>query len=645
MALNEMELKSIQDDLTEKLKNLQKEFDSKVRFNDTSNKIFNAYNIPFYDSNMMSLHKIINFATIFSQHLNLFYNFENERSDKLLLVLTDESQKQIVHNLKKSRNSIHELLVNFLSSTKRYLDNNEEKQVVLDYLINLIKEYENLSIKYKTYIELENTHFSYMTDAMKNVNNSIENCVSQIKQYLCNLMPYCDEIVGLMKHKSLFDSFSFDTLSNLKSFIINTLNQFRSLCKYIADLLQLEQSYMTTQDRILNEKKLSAMLDSVSSWEKLTENFKYYYTSIAKGSLNVRGAEVPKELLKKNLSYCITRSKNYISKLNNMINDHKSIPYDDQLKHLEIIDQLKTELDKKNEDIKSLSNALKKQQTTIEAFKNELESAKETVKSKNKKISELLSELGDLKLSMQMNNKIEVKETIEELPEPISNIETNNNDLDLIQWPEDVSNDNLNEPIDLLSMDVSIDQHTIIEPSSQDMSNESENDWSFIVFNESGKQSNNLILTEEESKREAELKLYYETKTNVLNSQVDIANKKISELTRKCIETDRKLRETMNKKEQLQRNLEEAKKALEEAKEETESTRSNLQEQLEVLTEHFVSVNDKISIYKEELDTLKRCTVRCGKCKTWNTIEWLMGEGEMGKRCSKGDHPTSFNYA
>jgi hypothetical protein len=42
-----------------------------------------------------------------------------------------------------------------------------------------------------------------------------------------------------------------------------------------------------------------------------------------------------------------------------------------------------------------------------------------------------------------------------------------------------------------------------------------------------------------------------------------------------------------------------------------------------------------ISLYK----------VRCGKCKTWNTIAWLITDGKNGQCCSKGNHPSSFNYA
>lgn len=79
--------------------------------------------------------------------------------------------------------------------------------------------------------------------------------------------------------------------------------------------------------------------------------------------------------------------------------------------------------------------------------------------------------------------------------------------------------------------------------------------------------------------------------------------------------------------------------------EDIESTKINYEQQLAAMTEHMVKLSDLTSSYEAELETLKSFKVRCGKCKTWNSIAWLLNEGQNGQICSHGNHPSSFNFA
>lgn len=63
------------------------------------------------------------------------------------------------------------------------------------------------------------------------------------------------------------------------------------------------------------------------------------------------------------------------------------------------------------------------------------------------------------------------------------------------------------------------------------------------------------------------------------------------------------------------------------------------------LTEHLIHLNEKVAAQEDELETVKSFRVRCAKCKTWNTIGWLMTEGQNGQLCSGGNHPSGLNYA
>ena len=48
---------------------------------------------------------------------------------------------------------------------------------------------------------------------------------------------------------------------------------------------------------------------------------------------------------------------------------------------------------------------------------------------------------------------------------------------------------------------------------------------------------------------------------------------------------------------------------------------------------------DRESVLRSELMT---CEVKCEICNQWNTVQWLMEEGEGGKKCIGGDHNPNF---
>jgi len=70
-----------------------------------------------------------------------------------------------------------------------------------------------------------------------------------------------------------------------------------------------------------------------------------------------------------------------------------------------------------------------------------------------------------------------------------------------------------------------------------------------------------------------------------------------------------------------------------------------MESQIKLLSDHLVELTDKIRKYEDELTVIKSHRVRCGKCKTWNTVGWLIDKGQNGRFCSRGNHPSSFNFA
>ena len=80
-------------------------------------------------------------------------------------------------------------------------------------------------------------------------------------------------------------------------------------------------------------------------------------------------------------------------------------------------------------------------------------------------------------------------------------------------------------------------------------------------------------------------------------------------------------------------------------KDDLERTRVNYDDQMKMLTEHFGKLNDQIADKEDLLTKLKSHKVHCGRCGIWNTVSWLITEGNNGRRCSRGNHPSSYNFS
>ena len=42
---------------------------------------------------------------------------------------------------------------------------------------------------------------------------------------------------------------------------------------------------------------------------------------------------------------------------------------------------------------------------------------------------------------------------------------------------------------------------------------------------------------------------------------------------------------------------------------------------------------------------MKNASVLCSVCRKWNTVGWLMVNGDNGRVCAHGNHASSYNFA
>jgi flagellar biosynthesis chaperone FliJ len=108
--------------------------------------------------------------------------------------------------------------------------------------------------------------------------------------------------------------------------------------------------------------------------------------------------------------------------------------------------------------------------------------------------------------------------------------------------------------------------------------------------------------------------------------------------------TLKELKQVIEEREEARNRLKKLETQIEDMKDDFSSTKSSYDQQIAVFSEHISGQNEKLAHLQDEIDTLKSHRVFCGKCKTWNTVEWLLTEGKGGQRCSKGNHGSYYNY-
>eukprot|EP01130_Rhizamoeba_saxonica_P010269 TRINITY_DN4201_c0_g4_i1.p1 TRINITY_DN4201_c0_g4~~TRINITY_DN4201_c0_g4_i1.p1 ORF type:complete len:412 (-),score=106.29 TRINITY_DN4201_c0_g4_i1:49-1125(-) len=304
------------------------------------------------------------------------------------------------------------------------------------------------------------------------------------------------------------------------------------------------------------------------------------------------------------------RNKNYMNYLNKQ-DDPISVDYEDQMVNLEKIETFLEEKQILSEKTKVMENEKSKIEDEKNYLASELASCKEMIETKKIQHSRLLAELTETRHKLNRMVQLNKKK------------QTDDNELDY----------SVAEEIDKM----------VEEIETYNLS--SENRWNLSVVDEHGNQSNTLGVTDNQRNREEEIKEFYKNNTKQLHQQLKKLDEKALEYMVRAEELEISLATAIAEKDQYKAEAENASQDKKNAVDELNTTRSSLEQQLELLSEHLVHQNDKISDYEEELSTLKNCRVRCGKCKTWNTIAWLMKEGKNGRYCSRGNHASSFNFA
>jgi len=165
--------------------------------------------------------------------------------------------------------------------------------------------------------------------------------------------------------------------------------------------------------------------------------------------------------------------------------------------------------------------------------------------------------------------------------------------------------------------------------------------YAISVIDPSGQPAASLGTGVVDQEREKALKEFFEGRLNALIAQAQAADSKAMKLHEQHSQLLLAMSEKERELETVSKQMQEASGLTREAKTELEDTKNNYESQISIMSEEIIRVTEATGRMNLELDTIKGHKVMCGKCKAWNSVEWLITEGKGGQRCIKANHPVS----
>ena len=170
--------------------------------------------------------------------------------------------------------------------------------------------------------------------------------------------------------------------------------------------------------------------------------------------------------------------------------------------------------------------------------------------------------------------------------------------------------------------------------------------YRMTVIDENAVESNSLQLSMQDREREGALKQHFNTQKAQLLSRLEEVDEKALKYHQEYAKLCEALAQARAEIQVQEEQIASSQVVQAKASSDLESTRRNYEDQMRLMTEHFMSLNDKVGKQEDSLERLRSHKVHCARCGTWNTVAWLTGpEGLNGRRCSHGNHHSSYNYS
>eukprot|EP01125_Pyxidicula_operculata_P022789 TRINITY_DN9579_c0_g1_i1.p1 TRINITY_DN9579_c0_g1~~TRINITY_DN9579_c0_g1_i1.p1 ORF type:complete len:850 (-),score=239.02 TRINITY_DN9579_c0_g1_i1:23-2572(-) len=612
-----------------------------VKFDDTFIPKFNAFNVPTYDktaSNKLKdsvvkiLHSVLPglVGSIVSEHEvhneRIIFIKKTRDMDKSLYQMYDK----IIEVTVDFRSIIDNLYGNTLQVLRIFLNDETADDSILKKQVDLMNSF-LLQQQKQLYWEILG-----LQEESKQ-----RDCVKFIQQLNTKLVDLKNKFHNSLEKLSLSLSLlsSQETSSKKEQLIETIYESVKELRSTKNDMLEVlttkfnkedEDPYVEPKQKEIHSKYListKSVLDQIGELEKILNG---YVNLIAHPPSNkpVRGVILPIKTAIEFTTDLAKKSASLLSILNTTTtttNDNhppKSIPYEQQIENEKMLESLKMMMEGSIAQIEEKTSAIKKLSDERELLNSQLVNTKDTLASKQNQLTRVMEELANTRKKLTKTTDL------------LKNMANKNNGNS--STSDGVTDTNqINTIINTLDKDTKTDAEALSDDAEFLKSGKK---WSLTVIDEDGKESNSLNFSKEDKEREQKLKQFYEDKCSQLQSQLKLVDDKVIEMMNRKEFLEQQVESSKQEKSKLQTKLSLLTETL-------ESTSNNYESQLKVLTEHVVDLNEKITRDELELETIKAQKVKCGKCKAWNTIGWLVTEGNFGSVCSGGNHHSSFNFA
>uniref|UniRef100_A0A6B2KY86 Protein phosphatase 1 regulatory subunit 21 N-terminal domain-containing protein n=1 Tax=Arcella intermedia TaxID=1963864 RepID=A0A6B2KY86_9EUKA len=581
-----------------------------VSFDDTKFSRLNAFNVPTFDKGAQTklkdsfivgsviVNDLLNSMSVESaterERIALLKKFSRALGLDSQLISVNEKLDEILTEFNKFLSPLKDSFAIIFSEFKdKELISEGSKKIFIQNLNAFITYHQKISTSKQLILQEE----SKQKDCVKTTQqlntkqqNSEVDFQNGLERILVSLTILCD--IEVKSSKKEFIILFQRILESLQLIATSKKEIVESMGAKFAK--EHEDAFINPKKKAINEKLEENTKATSLHFNKLLQNLGNYVSIISNPPPKpVRGALLPSQsgLLFNDHEKLQSKAEKFMTILNNQLTTSPSISYKEQLKN--------------SEELQKLKQHLQLSQTASQALKGE----NEALEQERKK---LLSDMALMKDQLA-EKKSQLTQLLAELAQARLNIPT--------------------QPV------------LVGTGSKADEKGAQGKKWSMVVMDESGNQSNSLNVSEQDRERESKLKHFYLEKFTQLELQLQITDSKAIDLFQRKEKLEEQLRKAQQEKDNTQKCIQDLQKQLELSNESLESTRTNYEQQLRDFSEHVIELSSKMNSYKEELDLIKAFKVRCGKCKTWNTVEWLMGEGKNGRVCSNGNHPSSLNFA
>eukprot|EP01127_Copromyxa_protea_P016697 TRINITY_DN5002_c0_g1_i1.p1 TRINITY_DN5002_c0_g1~~TRINITY_DN5002_c0_g1_i1.p1 ORF type:complete len:844 (-),score=242.92 TRINITY_DN5002_c0_g1_i1:70-2334(-) len=601
-------------------------------FDDTKMMMYNELNLPSYDKESLAKLRSVTEQTVqgFSEFVVSLYEEGNSLRERL--VWLDKAK-----DLSSASLQLHKKIDAYLGEYKQQLDpirngieaifsNSPDSDIsslkkdLVNSCNNFLQWHDQLSSALQSALKEESRQRDCVK-SMQHLNESIHNAYDSFSLALEKALAagaiLIEEDASTQSH--LF------ALKHAQESFSALVTARKALAELLIQKLtrENEDAYIIPQLHKVNERYTLGLKSATSLLEKVVEGGLEYIKLLTRPApLPVKGVQFEQyEPVHKNTFQA--RAQKWSGVVNDLLQDPNMVhvPYHDQLLHIEEIRELKEKTAEIFKKLELVNETVKTLQGEKEKLFGELSKSKDSYASKQNQLNSVLAELASTRLDLQKlraGQPVEVREEIRETPVKEESKEEKKSEEE--ELPPGLKK-----------------KQAAQAPEGKK--------WNLMVLNENGQQSDKLELSPEDKEREKQLKQYYQDHTNQLTALLKSADARAIETFARQEELERKIQAIKNEREEVIKKLEAAKNATGTVVEELETTKKNYEQQLSVLTEHVVQMTQKLSQTQDELESVKAFKVRCGKCQTWNTIEWLMANGKNGRYCSRGAHPSSLNYA